>query len=367
LFKSEPKEDELPPEEQEVEIVLASEVAAPELVAAAPLPPEPKPPDVEIPSPTVQGIRFVRTDPNAPSDAPPPPPGTAPFISNRNTRAASEEPPDPNGDPNMPNQKGEDVPVIDTMHRDFAPGEIVDAARAATAHRPPPSAAPAPSTGPLVAAPSPAAAPATPPPVGEASKTPAPATAEEKPKEKGVSIDDPDAENVATERESADKDATRPPAPREPDMAKLRPREPSPPAAPAQTPREPAASDVASSGSPGAPEAKDAKALQQLTRKNLLRGSISTKGKSAVTQRFHPACAINRDKVSYGVVQVEFDVNKNGKPENLRIAKGTQASAVLQDLVLGVVLDSKIPPIPVNIDDYLIGGRLHISYGFVFH
>lgn len=378
----------LPPEEtaEELTIVIEQE-ESPEVprpqdsTTAEAEPSAAKPPEqtaAAIPMPTVQGIRYVRTDGTEPS-AEPPPAGSARFISDRNSRAATEEPPDPNGAKGMPSQKGENGPVLDLVNRDFADGQIKEATRLRTgegeSQPPPPASAPDPVAQSAQAEP-PAAAP------NEAPPEPAPQT---KPAESmnDLAVSDPDGTTAATAPAVEEK----PPEPsiREPEWKNLFPKTPKAKVVKEEQPKPMMQPQTPGSGTPGQAKGTDEKAFQTYTRKNALRGTVTNRGKTAVdaadtpmgrymagisaavSKQFHPACARNRDRLSYGVVQVEFDVNAKGVPENLRIAPGTSGNAAMKDVVLGVILESKLPSIPPQLNDYLIGGRLHISYGFVFH
>lgn len=336
---------------------------------------EPVPIAPLVQKPKAPAIRYLRTNSSDPSDQPPEA-GSASFISDRNTKAASESAPDPNGDPNLPSQKGMDSPVLDLADREFAKGDYKTAERVQTG-----------KTENSAPAPPPPAAPETPQNlmaiVKEAEKKAAEKSRPSAPEKELDPLLDPNSDIAAIKPEDTPKE----PVMKEPKFEKLFPDPPKAQVAKDDTP--PATSprnQAKEGGTPGAPKGSDAEAHQTQTRKNLIKGAISTKGPkssvdaadtpmgrfmakvgAAVSAKFTPACMRARDRITYGTVQVEFDINRKGQPENLRIANEGSSNAVLQDIVLGVVLESKLPPIPDELNEYLIGNRLHVSYGFLFH
>ena len=331
---------------------------------------------IEEPKPKSEAVRYVRTNGSEPSDTPPEP-GTAKFISDRNTKAASESAPDPNGNVNLPNQKGKDLATLDLETRKFATGEhaidervntgVIDTPNPPTPNPTKQEPAEKPEmakTTPTPEQPEPAKAPVTPP---QEKETPP--------------IADPASDLAANTPKDKPKELEM----KQPKWEKLYPDEPKPKVAPQDQPKPPKPSQQAIGGSPGAPNARNQKAAMAETMKNEIKGGISNRGKAsveaadtpmgrymakvntAVSQKFNPACMRARDRITYGTVQVEFDVNLKGGVENLRIANNGVSHAIMQDLVLGVILESKLPPIPDELQEYLIGNRLHISYGFLFH
>ncbi len=348
-------------------VVIAPEVAAPVPIPDL-VPTEPAEPSKQAPA-----VKYIRTNSVDPS-AEAPEPGTAAFISDRNTKGASEAAPNPNGDKNLPSMKGADSPLLDLADRSFAAGEHSMQERAPTGVQDQPN--------PLQ--------PATPPtPAQDLAKIVREAAqkrAEEQLKQATAQVN-PSAPNLDPNSDlptKAPEETPKVPPMQEPKFEKLFPEEKKAEIAKEERPPAPRPSD-ASTGTAGAPKGKDLKAAQTQTQKNTVQGGITNRGKAsveaadtpmgrymskvntAVSQKFTPACMKARDRVTYGTVQVEFDVNLSGGVENLRIASGGSGNAVLQDLVLGVVLQSKLPPVPEDLQEYLIGNRLHITYGFLFH
>jgi TonB family protein len=345
-----------------IEPEVAPPVPVPELVATEPAEPSKKAP----------AVKYIRTNSADPSE--PPEPGTAAFISDRNTKGASEAEPNPNGDKNLPSMKGADSPLLDLANRNFAEGEHSMEERAPTGIQDQPS--------PL----QPAAPPTPEQDLAKIVREAAQKRAEQQLAQTTAPLD-PSTPNVDPTSDLATKapeETPKEPPMQEPKFEKLFPEERKAQIAQEERPPTPRPSD-ASTGTAGAPKGRDLKAAQTQTLKNTVQGGITNRGKAsvdaadtpmgrymskvntAVSQKFTPACMKARDRVTYGTVQVEFDVNLSGGVENLRIASGGTGNAVLQDLVLGVVLQSKLPPVPAELQEYLIGNRLHITYGFLFH
>ena len=335
------------PEVEEMIVVVEPEVAVPDLPEAT---------RKKI-SAAIKSIRTSddQLNPNVEPDDPK-------FISDRTTHAATEMAPDPDGDVNLPNQRGLDSPVLDLADRNFAKGDYSPEERINS--RPTnPLQPPAPPPSPAVAqVPQPAA--------------PTPLTA---PKELA-----PTNDPLSDLKTKSPLDTPRETAMKETKLDKLVPMETPPKTAANDQPKSTAAAPASSSGA-GTPRGKNPDAATILTKKNALRGGISNRGKaaveaagteqgkylarveSAISQKFTPACMRARDRISYGTVEVEFDLNPQGTVENLRVTNPKETSPILQDIVLGVILESKLPPIPKELNDYLIGNRLHITYGFLFH
>lgn len=327
----------------------------------------------EAPPEAVPRVQFIRTGQDLATDTPPEP-GTADFISDKNTRASSEEPPTPEGNPALPNQKGDDLPVLELATNQFAPGEFSPEERTKTG---------------IGEDPSPAQRNAVPVPnLLEVVRS-----AQNQDAQKLQDAASPDASSNPIVDPTSDivsnlpKETNEPPKMREPDLATITPQEPAPHQTPKETRRQTtsAESPKQSPGIAGTAKGVNPDAGQTKTAKTAIKGSISNRGKSSVEaadtpmgrymarvsaafgQNFTPACRRHPDRLTFGTVTVEFDVNLKGGVENLRIVEGGVSRALLQDLVLGVVLETKLPPIPNDLRHYLIGDRLHITYGFLFY
>ncbi len=339
------------------------------MVMLEPAPPLPPP----APPAQKESIRFLPTtaleeSPTSPDLA------AAKFISNRNTRAASEGEPEPEAIRGLPKQQGLDIPLVDLANREFAEGEDKEEERM--------------DAGPGAGAPKPLPPLPNPAATSETPQPPAPSAAAP-PKPKILAEANPvvDAESELTaHQQTPSGDRPKELAFREPNWEQVHPKE-TPVQPDRNLPKPNRAMPVESpqGGSPGAPRGKVKDALQLQAVKTKLNGAITAKGpgsvdavetplgrymekvRNSVGRVFRPACMRHSDRITYGTVQVEFDINPKGVAENLRITDGGGTNAATQDLVLNVILQSKLPAIPADLTDYLIGNRLHISYGFIFH
>jgi len=69
-----------------------------------------------------------------------------------------------------------------------------------------------------------------------------------------------------------------------------------------------------------------------------------------------------------GVVEVEFDIDINGRVSNVKLVDPGKANPVLEDVCLTSVIKAKIPPLPASlkreIQDPISGGKLHQKINF---
>lgn len=282
------------------------------------------------------------------------------FISSRDMRAASEEPPSPDGLAGRATQQGLDKPYLDLRDSDFRDGE-------AAPDRPPaPPVAPAPES--------------TPPPPEPAPKSVSQEKTEETPPETKPAPDPPTplASSTAPETTPA------PPAFRDnaaetllplPDAAATRP-----------TGRKPAVSPPPLTRIPDRiPETSYRPGL----RKSKSLGTISNKGPSSVDAkataegRFGKTIRTAIEKTwrrrmltlsglaNPGLVEVDFEVDVKGRISNVKLANPGEANPVMQDCALSAVIDAKLPPPPPELfeelRDSLTGGRMRCSFSFLIY
>lgn len=68
------------------------------------------------------------------------------------------------------------------------------------------------------------------------------------------------------------------------------------------------------------------------------------------------------------MVQLRFYVAPNGRSQDLQIlSKESEADPSMRDLVLRVVRDAQIPPIPADVLATLEDGRMKIEYEFIVY
>lgn len=288
-------------------------------------------PEILAQAPRIE--RFIE----AVGDGSPPAQEAAPFISDRNSRAASEAAPDPDGPAALPSQEGLDIPVIEVARQQLVEGD----GEQSLAQGPPEP--PSPSSSPAAAEPS--AAPA-------AEDTP-PAPPEEIATAPGGGMRLPE------------------PSPRT-----------SPPADTRTALREPEVEPQARSP---APPADAAPAFQAQKEKTRLRGSITRRGEasvdaadtpvgryirqvtSAVEKEWHRKRRQHADFVTYGTIRLEFYVTPEGRVEDLTIKNRDGANAIMQDFTLSAVLDARIPPMPAGLPALSGRDRLLITYDIIVY
>lgn len=339
----------------------------------------------EVEEATSQLLQYVRTTQNVGRENPP---EDVQFQSDRNTEAASELPPDPNGDRPLPSQEGVDVPVMELADRKYVDGEILEDQTAGT------------ELAAAAAAQAPSEAAETP------SETEDDAT-EDLPKE-GLETEEPgeDAEEVAaTPPETEPEVASDPlselpvrkpeiverPQVREPDLEEgleIRKPEQIRRARPVVRDQANPLADTrpdSQNSQVGDPSARSANVFQPQTEQNELRGTISNRGKAAVAaedtplgrymrkitssieKEWHKKRVAKADFVTYGNIRLKFFVNNQGKVEDLRIVGPGGANAVMQDFSLSAVLEANIPPMPRNIIDLIDDARLPVTYDIVIY
>ncbi len=84
-----------------------------------------------------------------------------------------------------------------------------------------------------------------------------------------------------------------------------------------------------------------------------------------VEKKWHIYCRLRRDEVTYGSLQIEFYVNKQGKVADLRVINDKESNATLTELTKQAIKDAKIPPMPAEVIPLLPKNspdRLKIEY-----
>ncbi|MEZ5303100.1 MAG: hypothetical protein R3F11_21030, partial [Verrucomicrobiales bacterium] len=356
----------------------------------APSPPEPEPREVMIfpeilkPQKLEEERPYVRTTQNAPEDNSP---DRTQFQSDRNTTAATELPPDPDGDKPLPTQQGEDLPAIELERREYTDGKIADDAT---------QGAPLPEESPAVAQNDPAPPeppepeplkPRLDPPLPDPDQQPTEERPEEMPEEKPMliakadplprpfAIDDPTAEPMIEET----------PEPTDDPLDPLE-DEPTPLSIPKPEVRKPLPLDPKPAMKIGANDAPEPDVFQPQTRKHKIAGTISNRGDAsvnaeatpigrymrqvtgAIEKRWHRNRQANGDFVTYCSMRISFHVNKEGKPEDLTFdPQFSDANAVIKNFTLDAILNADIPPIPEEIRGILNNERVEITYDVIIY
>ncbi len=300
-------------------------VPAPELTELTLMDPEPSPtpPPEAAPTPKLERAFFDSAQGVVSETAP----ENAAFESDRNTVAASEQP--PTGAEPLPSQQGEDSAQVSLRDQQFTLGPI---------REPAPSAPAAPAQAAVPEKPQPTATPA---PTVEPTATP-------KPK----------------------------PRPEDAELGLLEPPKPTP--TPVATPRpEPSARPQP----PVRPSAPQPPGYQPQTRVTRLTGGISNRGRSsldsvatplgrykkmlsdAIGSRWYYYVNDMLDLVGVGTVEMRFVVRADGNVERVQVLRNTSNESLASCSVRAIV-EAEIPPIPPDVVAIIEGGKLEVDYSF---
>lgn len=351
-----------PPEPAEASLVNEVVVYLPEILS-------------EITPEERHGQPFIRTNElNRSSQAP----ASAAFESDRNTVAATENAPPPDADASMPlpSQSGvTDLPFMELDDREYVDGKEPSEDASVPAPPPAPQAmvammAPAPPT-PLVRESE--NAERTPRQSGE--RSPNPAAAELMENSFSDRLDPLEVERPRAEEESME--GEKDPAKNAAEALAKRMREPAP-LVPETAPSSPVTT------LPPAPPAPEKEAFRPHTRTTEMTGMISNRGRASVDaaetplgrykasvgreieKRWHRYRQDKAEFLVYGSIKLEFKVDRNGTPRNLKIVKN-DANAIMVDFTLSAILEADIPPMPEEILDILDNGTLDVTYDVIIY
>lgn len=331
--------------------------------------PEMKPPE---PPPPPKKEVYIRTSQNVAESAAP---KNAPFISDRNTTAATIKAAAPDATEPLPTMDGLKLPTQDLADRDYKDGELKDDARAKTPAgalamlQPQP---PTPPTPPSILKPKDAAPPPepqVPPPQTMAKAVPESTPLTKMMEEADKALAKIDMNRLTIEVKKAEAAEDVPPAPMKPEMKMPQAREiaQTPPAAPEQPiPKAIPVMEVdpVMRTTPN----QDPNAFTPFTRVQETKGTISNRGSQVavdaeespkgryirqvtgqVEKKWHIYRHLRRDGVTYGSLRITFYVNKQGKIEDLRVVDDKESNPVLTGFTLQAIRDAEIPPIPADV------------------
>ena len=358
--------------------------------------PEPPAPPV-VPKPEEKS--YIRTTQNARSEEAP---KQADFVSDRNTKAASELPADEAGKKNMPSLGGIDPERGELANRDYKDGEIKEDGATPVPAMQMAQGAPAMRLDP-VQKPVEVVRPPAPPPAPPPSPPPAPAPTEKKVVEVAKAVpltpleammreqDEGEAARLSVEPAPKPKEVMpdQPPAKESP-VPEMRavdtpPAPPTPPTPPEM--RQPAAvggaalDPVKRTAGP-----QDADAFSPFTRTSKVKGTISNRGETAVDaaetpvgrymrqvtgaveKKWHLLRRRNADAVTYGSLRLKFFVRADGKvaPPTV-LSDRAEADVRMLDFTLRAIMEAEIPPIPADLLPLLDGGRLEVEYDVLIY
>lgn len=289
--------------------------------------PQPQPPEPELteltllepePTPTPENERGFFD--SAQGEVSEKAPENAAFESDRNTVAASEQP--PQSAEQRPSQAGEESPEMTLRSQQLTLGPLRE---------------PSPPT------------PASPaqPPQPQSQPTP-----------------EPTPEPTATPRPT--------PKPEDTELGLLEPPKPTPPPTPepAQPPQPPSP--------PSRPQPPGYQPERRVTR---LTGGISNRGRSSVDSVATPLGRYKKmlsdaigsrwyyyvndmlDLVGIGTVELRFVVKPDGTVERVQVRRNTSNESLASCSVRAIV-EAEIPPMPPEVRELLEGGKLEVDYSF---
>lgn len=332
---------------------------------------EPEPPPPPPPPPKPKERPYIRTTQNTTADSAP---TNAPFVSDRNTRAASMLAPDPDGVRDMPTLDGNGPSQMELADRDYKDGQIKDDAATpqaamhatgsagggglATATPQTPVAAPQP---PIVIAKAEPIKPGTPVIEDMVRETP----------------DDGNAKlplEIKRAQSPVDSPPT-PPAPKTP-AGML-------PPGPGNGPAVPGGADTPVKKTAGKP---DADSFSPFTRTSRVKGTLSNRGDAAVDaaetplgkymrivtgaveKRWHTLRRQRLDAATFGSMKLRFYVKANGDvlPPEL-LSDRAQANSAMIDFTLQAIMEAEIPPIPKDLLPLLEKQRLEVEYDVLIY
>ena len=304
-------------------------------------------PEQVIPTPALRPKlntrQYIRTAENEPATGKP---VKSDFISDRNTKAASEVAPFPDGDKPMPTSLGGARPTGELLNREHREGKLADGSPSKPA--PPPPAAVKPSVTPLQ--------PREPLTVPQL-----------KPREMAKV----DAPTVAKLMEDMDKEGGRM------DATKLAIRDKSAVPAVAAIP----ATSPAAATAPEHPKPTQ-EAFSPMTRTAKVKGTITNKGAAAVDAEASPVGRFMRsvtsavektwheyrqqrgEAVAEGYLKVSFYVNREGHVDDLKFIEKS-GNALMDSFTLDAILHADIAPIPKDLLPLLDDGRFPVEYEII--
>jgi len=369
-----PPQPESPPALKEIAISLIPETT-----------PTPEEKKTEVANATPSGKRQFIV-PNAALPDEDPRSRNSRFFSSQNMRAASTAAPDPSADPSLISQEGQDLPMLSLNAIDFKDGledssSPLEARTSEATPEPSPPDQPANPTPPDVIAdrpPEPAPLPSPPPPPTPPNPAPRP----------------PPPENPSPA--TTDRNAPAPPeSPRPPDI-RDRPPEPSltpppdgdrPPSPPPPRPR-PSPPPPKNLPKPGTRDRLDLTGKARIEElKTKSRGSNPNRGNQASVDAeatpegryaktihekvgliWNRKMATIRGLTGVGTVEVEFDIDAEGRISNVQLVDPGKANPILEDVCLSAIIAAKLPPPPQELIDELrdplTGGRMRRRFTF---
>ena len=119
-------------------------------------------------------------------------------------------------------------------------------------------------------------------------------------------------------------------------------------------------------------------------RQNVINGSLAKAGRDAVdaeatalgkykksvrdaiSQKWHRYKQDNADFVTWGILKLEFSVDRHGRVNNLHITKN-EANAILAEFSLKAIREAKLPPMPDDVAESVGAQGLVIQYDIIIY
>jgi hypothetical protein len=349
------------PKEKEIEFVLPEQIITE---------PEMKPPAPQLPP---KKEIYIRTSQNETADSAP---KNAPFIADRNTKAATVKAAFPDATQPLPTMDGLKIPTRELADRDHRDGELKDDARPKTPKaaanlamlQPQPQTPPSP---PSILKPKDAAPPPQPvvPPQNVAKAVPESTPLTKMMEEADKALASIDKNRLTIEVKKAEAIPDIPPMQQKPQRRTPQAREIA--QMPPQSPQQPipkALQVMEAEPVTRTTPNQDPNAFTPFTRTTQTKGTISNRGAQAavdaeespkgryirqvtgqVEKRWHIYRLLRRDGVTYGSLEILFYVNKKGKVEDLKVVNDKESNPILTNFTLQAIRDAEIPPMPADV------------------
>lgn len=88
--------------------------------------------------------------------------------------------------------------------------------------------------------------------------------------------------------------------------------------------------------------------------------------RDAISAKWHRYKQDNADFVTWGILKIEFSVDKDGRVNNLQITKN-EANAILAEFSLKAIREAKLPPMPADVAESFGAQGLVIQYDIIIY
>lgn len=95
-------------------------------------------------------------------------------------------------------------------------------------------------------------------------------------------------------------------------------------------------------------------------------GKYKKSVRDAISQKWHRYKQDNADFVTWGILKLEFSVDRHGQVNNLQITKN-EANAILAEFSLKAIREAKLPPMPDDVAESVGAQGLVIHYDIIIY